>query len=455
MNTESGQGYEDVAMAPVREFASTAGQSDAAPVGDLGGSWDRCARLYGLCPVGGSGPAVLSSFETGQLREPLERIIVTARDELDRLHAMVRPVGYATLLADPGGVIIERYCRAADAEPFGQYGSRPGARWTEQDEGTNGIGTCIVEQRPLSVHQEQHFCRRHADLSCSGAPIFDAEGRLQAVLNVANYATAVSDRSHALALAVAITSAQAIEERDFRESHRRQRIFALQAGDDDVPGVLLAVDAEQRIVGADRHARGAFALDAARIDAGTHLREVFERFPQLSRGGGSGDLAVALMQYGGTQWQGLFTPPEAAAGGWRGSAQATLHTRPRLALLGGARQQVPAPPPRGGLPPRVLGAVRQHIEGNLHRNIPVEQLAATAGLSLTHFSRAFKSSFGVTPHHYMTQRRVDKAARLLLETGRSLAEIAQALGFSDQSHFSRCFTRLAGTTPSAYRHARR
>ena len=425
-------------------------------VADLSVSWDRCARLHRLSPLNGKGPDVLSPAETRQSRAPLERIIVTAQEELDRLHAMVRPIGYATLLADPGGIIVERRCRDADAELFSQYGTRPGARWAEQAEGTNGIGTCIVEQRPLSVHRQQHYRQRYANLSCSGAPIFDADGRLKAVLNVASYATAVSDRSHALALAVAVDSARAIEERDFREGSRGLWTFALQAGDGGGPGMLLAVDAEHRIVMADRHARGAFTLNQAGIGAGVHLRDVFERFPQIGRGGSDEDFAVALTQQGsGVQWRGLVTPPQAGAGAWRSDTQALLHTRPRLALLCGVQPQAPRHSPRGGLPPRVLCVVRQHIESNLEKKIPVEELAAMAGLSATHFSRAFKHSVGVAPHHYLTQQRVDKAAQLLVETTHTLAQIAQAVGFSDQSHFTRCFIRLTGSTPSAYRHARR
>jgi len=429
----------------------------SAPVaGDLSLSWDRCARLHHLSPLNGQGPDILSPAETMQLRAPLERIIVTAQEELDRLHAMVRPIGYATLLADPGGIIVERRCRDADAESFGRYGTRPGARWAEQAEGTNGIGTCIVEQRPLSVHRQQHFRRRYADLSCCGAPIFDAGGGLKAVLNVASFATEVSDRSHALALAIVIDSARAIEERDFREGSRAFWTFALQGGDGSGPGMLVAVDAEHRIVMADRHARDVFVLNQAGIDAGVRLRDIFERFPQLGRGGSVEDFAVALTQHGsGAQWRGLVTPPQARGGVWRGDAQTLLHTRPRLALLGGMQPQASRPSPRGGLPPRVLFAVRQHIESNLEKTNPVEELAAMAGLSVTHFSRAFKHSVGVAPHHYLTQQRVDKAAQLLVETAHSLAQIAQAVGFSDQSHLSRCFTRLIGSTPSAYRHARR
>ena len=412
-------------------------------------------RQHQLDPDGGNGPRILSPAEVKRLRAPLEQTLAAAQEEINAVHAMVRPLGYATLLADPGGVIIECHCRAEDAGLFADCGAQAGAVWTEQAEGTNGIGTCIVEQRPLSVHRQQHFNRRYAGLSCSGAPIFDADGKLKAVLTLASHAGEISERSHLLALALATYWSRAIEERDFRESHRRHWVFALEPAEGDAPAALLAVNADHRIVAADRQARRALALPAACIEAGVHLRDVFDHYPVSLRGKGAEDLAVSLRRNeSGAQWQGLATPPEASAGAYRSAARSALHTRPRLAQLSGTRPAAQILP-RGGLPPGILRSLDQYIRNNLERNLPVEALAAVAGLSPTHFARAFKNSVGVAPHHYLTQQRLEKAAQLLAESDRSLAEIAQAVGFADQSHLTRCFTRLTGTTPSAYRHARR
>lgn len=458
MNGPGEQLLEHVAAAPcAATIAEGAKRFDiATALDDLGVSWERCMRQHQLDPDSGNGPRILSPAEVKRLRAPLEQTIAAVQEEINAVHAMVRPLGYATLLADPGGVIIERYCRTEDAGSFADSGTQPGAVWTEQAEGTNGIGTCIVEQRALNVHRQQHFNRRYAGLSCSGAPIFDADGKLKAVLTLASNAGEVSERSHLLALALVTYWSRAIEERDFRESHRRHWIFALEPAGGDVPGVLLAVDADHRIVAADRQARRALALPAACIEAGVHLRDVFDRYPVSLRGKGADDLAVSLRRNeSGAQWQGLATPPEASAGVYRSAARSALHTRPRLAQLSGSMPQAAQLLPRGGLPPRILRSLDQYIRNNLERNLPVEALAAVAGLSPTHFARAFKNSVGVAPHHYLTQQRVEQAAQLLAGSECSMAEIAQAVGFSDQSHLSRCFTRLTGTTPSAYRRARR
>jgi len=106
---------------------------------------------------------------------------------------------------------------------------------------------------------------------------------------------------------------------------------------------------------------------------------------------------------------------------------------------------------RGGLSPRALRRIKDYIFSNLEGKISNNALALVAGLSVFHFARAFKQSLGLTPHRYVLQCRVLKAQILLAETGTPLAKIAVAVGFSDQSHCTRWFRQLLGTTPGLYR----
>jgi AraC-like DNA-binding protein len=105
----------------------------------------------------------------------------------------------------------------------------------------------------------------------------------------------------------------------------------------------------------------------------------------------------------------------------------------------------------GGLTPRTLSRVRDYVETHLAEPIGLEALANITGLSRCYFARAFKRSMGMPPHHYLMQRRLECAKRLLAETNMSLAQIALESGFSDQSHFSRRFRDRIGLTPRAYR----
>ncbi len=112
-------------------------------------------------------------------------------------------------------------------------------------------------------------------------------------------------------------------------------------------------------------------------------------------------------------------------------------------------------PARGGLAPGALRRVRDYIEKRLADRFELRDLATIAGLSATHFCRAFKQSVGVPPHRYLNMRRISAAADLVRETNRPLSEICLDVGFSDQSHFTRTFVRLLGETPGAFRHRHR
>lgn len=106
---------------------------------------------------------------------------------------------------------------------------------------------------------------------------------------------------------------------------------------------------------------------------------------------------------------------------------------------------------RGGLPPRVLRRVEAYIEENLDAPLRISELAEIAGLSEFHFARMFKTSMGEPPHRYVQRLRVERAKRLISETEMDLSEIALACGFGTQSHFSACFRKRTGFTPSAWR----
>jgi AraC family transcriptional regulator len=122
------------------------------------------------------------------------------------------------------------------------------------------------------------------------------------------------------------------------------------------------------------------------------------------------------------------------------------------ALLESSFPEIPhALPARGGLAPWQKRRVQDYIEGHLEVPIPVEDLAKRVSLSTSYFCRAFKESFGETPHAYIIRMRVERAQELMLTTPEPLCQIALACGLSDQAHFSRRFRQAIGTTPSAWR----
>ncbi len=106
---------------------------------------------------------------------------------------------------------------------------------------------------------------------------------------------------------------------------------------------------------------------------------------------------------------------------------------------------------RAGLTPLQIKRVTDYVRGNICAKIHLSDLARVVGVSQSHFSRAFKISTGVPPHRWLLNFRVAESKQLLLDTSMSLAEIAIAMGFSEQGHFTRAFGAVAGTTPAAWR----
>jgi GAF domain-containing protein len=391
-------------------YSVAQGDTPAIGIEEVSASWRRSATEHGVDPLHNEAPRILSPHELKDFREPVDELICSAQDEIDRLYKVVREAGYTLLFCDTAGVAVEHRGDDADASRFRYWGTWLGGVWSEVIEGTNGIGTCIAEERPVTVHRSQHFRSRHINLSCSGAPVFDVDGRLIAVLDVSAIDPQLSERAHALTGALTVTAARAITERFFRERFRREWIVAVAPPEDGEPGMLLAVDGNQRIVGGNRAARTSLLLDDQRLRTGVSLWSLFERDPGLFRRRDLTDVATRLMIAGSNEtWPALVTPPESILGAWRNPASAALHTRPRLDLLASLRQLAPAPQARGGLAPGTMRRVREYVDAHLGESMDLAELATIAGLSVFHFARQFKQSVGATPHHYLVQRRVERA----------------------------------------------
>lgn len=106
---------------------------------------------------------------------------------------------------------------------------------------------------------------------------------------------------------------------------------------------------------------------------------------------------------------------------------------------------------RGGLAPWQVLRVKALVEARLADRVTSAELAAAARLSPSHFSRAFRTSFGDAPKTYVNRRRIARSKDMMLATGDSLAAIALACGLSDQAHFCRMFRRFEGQSPSVWR----
>ena len=102
-------------------------------------------------------------------------------------------------------------------------------------------------------------------------------------------------------------------------------------------------------------------------------------------------------------------------------------------------------------PARHLLRARDLADARYFEPLGVEDLARAAGLSRAHFSREFRRCFGEPPHVYLLTRRLERAAALLRNTDRSVAEICIAVGLRSVGSFTTSFTRTFGISPTVYR----
>lgn len=112
-------------------------------------------------------------------------------------------------------------------------------------------------------------------------------------------------------------------------------------------------------------------------------------------------------------------------------------------------------PAQGALVAWKVNRLRDYIDAHLETSISTRDLAALARFSTAHFRRAFKATFGETPHAFIVNRRLNRAAELMLSSDESLSQVSLACGFSDQPHLCKIFRKRNGQSPAAWRRQRR
>src|SRR5271166_6560329 len=246
--------------------------ADAA-LSALAASWRRSGRLHALDPACRTPSQRLDMARVAEARERLGPLLRAAGATLDRLFLAVGGVGCSVLLADSDGVVVDRRGAPCDDSTFDGWGLWTGAVWSEKFEGTNGIGTCLVEQRAVTIDRDQHFFTRNALLSCTTGPIFDEHGDLAAAIDVSSCRADLTEGFARLIAVVVADAARAIEAENFRLAFPDARIVLTPAGE-RASASLVAVDNDDLVVGATRAARLTLGLNAQRLARPTPVADL-------------------------------------------------------------------------------------------------------------------------------------------------------------------------------------
>jgi transcriptional regulator of acetoin/glycerol metabolism len=174
-------------------------------------SWQRCLKEHHLDPADHHEPVLIGRTELLARQERTARLLNIAKLEMASLYQQVAGSGYAILLADPDGVVLNYIGDPQFTSAAARSGMQNGAVWSEPAQGTNGMGTCLIEKKPLVVHHNEHFFVANTFLTCAAAPIFSPQEELLAVLNAAGESSMAQQHTKALVN----MSAQMIENRLF------------------------------------------------------------------------------------------------------------------------------------------------------------------------------------------------------------------------------------------------
>lgn len=222
-------------------------------------SWCRSLRLHQLDVASNRPPLRLTEAELKRTREGAEPLLRAAQPAMDRLYQAVGSAGCCVLLAASDGVPIDRRGSVTDDSTFKSWGLWTGAIWSEEQEGTNGIGTCLVERRPLTIDRDQHFFSRNTLLSCTAAPIYDQNGGLAGVLDVSSCRADRTDVFVGLIALAVSEAARRIEMDIFKAAFDGSRIVLVPSTEGQT-GALIAVNADDLVVGATKSARAVLGI---------------------------------------------------------------------------------------------------------------------------------------------------------------------------------------------------
>ncbi|TVP72454.1 MAG: sigma-54-dependent Fis family transcriptional regulator [Rhodobacteraceae bacterium] len=263
-------------------------------------SWRRCVEQYGMDPTKPSPAHIVTESRLREHVEHSERLIAIARSGLDALFRQIAGRNYVLLLADAKGVTVDYFGDPQFEDELRRAGLYLGSDWSEDVAGTCGVGSCIVTEQAITVHQSDHFDLTHTPLSCTAAPIFDMSGKLAAVLDISLLRSPQPKISQRLALSMVTASARRVEMANLMAESRDEWVLRFSTSPEflDVdPEAAVTLDGSGRIIGMTRGASRLFAtaqtpLIGQRIDQ--FLDISIDNLPDLMRDRPTQDRLISL-----------------------------------------------------------------------------------------------------------------------------------------------------------------
>ncbi len=242
-------------------------------------SWYRCLREYGIEPSAPRQNSVLNSQSLKELQQRMGELLPVARAEMESLYEQIAGSGFAVILSDTQGVVLTTITDPTLQRDFREAGLSLGALWDERHEGTNGIGTCLAEGCPVTVHREEHFRGYNLSLSCSGAPILDPHGSIIAVLDASTANSSDSRLIQRHTMALVNMSAHLISRWNFLNEFSQSWILRFHSRPEFVGllhEALVAIDASGHIRAVNESALLQLGCSTRRALVGDPIEKFFQ-----------------------------------------------------------------------------------------------------------------------------------------------------------------------------------
>ncbi len=242
-------------------------------------SWSRCLNDFGIGPDATDSNAVVEATVLRERQQRMGNLLSLARAEMESLHEQIAGSGSAVVLADADATLLLSITEPNLKRDFRQAGLWNGAIWDERHQGTNGIGTCVAEGRSVTVHRDEHYLGSNIGLCCSGAPIFDPNGQVLAVLDVSSANQCQARTVHSHTMAMVNMSARLISRCHFVDEFPKAHIMRFHSRPEFVGllhEALLAIDDDGLIVAANESALEQLGFDERSRLLRRSVEEVFQ-----------------------------------------------------------------------------------------------------------------------------------------------------------------------------------
>jgi transcriptional regulator of acetoin/glycerol metabolism len=241
-------------------------EAGAAARSEVAASWYRCLTAHKLQPDREPERVILTQSELARRVESVDEVLHVGQAELTALARRMMTLGGLLSLTDTEGVTLAKWGTGDGLLSAREFG--PGMSWNEASQGTNGVGTCLRDGRPVGITLDNHFFFRHAAFICIAAPLFAPQGGIAGTLNV-SFANMSLQPMASLLLAVLVSAAQRLESLWFTAAFRDSMIVIDSlAGSLDGSASLAAVTSDLTVVGATHALRAHHGLSQTDLDHG-------------------------------------------------------------------------------------------------------------------------------------------------------------------------------------------